>query len=272
MKKLTAGIFATILGVTAMGAADAAVTSKGYVDAALATKANASEVSTLSSTVASHTTAITNLQTADTTLQGDIDELAGNVYTKTETNNLLSDKADKSLVGTLPEGTNASTVVGYVQEKTENIATSGDITLLQNRVKTIEDDYITATKLSTSQSEQNTEITNAYTTADATTLQTAKDYADAKDTAIAEAKKAGTDAAAAAEAAAAVAAENAKDIAVLEKEATSYELKANVSGAAETTTGKYVLTKIVGEGGVASFGWELIDREYTAGDSAPNGQ
>ena len=42
MKKLTAGIFATILGVTAMGAADAAVTSKGYVDAALATKANAS--------------------------------------------------------------------------------------------------------------------------------------------------------------------------------------------------------------------------------------
>ncbi len=37
MKKLTAGIFATILGLTAMGAADAAVTSKGYVDTAVAT-------------------------------------------------------------------------------------------------------------------------------------------------------------------------------------------------------------------------------------------
>lgn len=32
MKKLTAGIFASILGLTAMGAADAAVTSKAYVD------------------------------------------------------------------------------------------------------------------------------------------------------------------------------------------------------------------------------------------------
>ena len=99
MKKLTAGIFATILGVTAMGAADAAVTSKGYVDAALATKANASEVSTLSSTVSGHTTAIADLQDADTTLQGNIDAVAlvanaaapqATTYTKTEVDNAIA--------------------------------------------------------------------------------------------------------------------------------------------------------------------------------------
>ena len=90
MKKLTAGIFATILGVTAMGAADAAVTSKGYVDAAVGTVAQS--VTDLGTTVSNtyatkqalegEVTARTN---ADTTLQGNIDTLAGNVYKKTET-------------------------------------------------------------------------------------------------------------------------------------------------------------------------------------------
>lgn len=330
MKKLTAGIFATILGVTAMGAADAAVTSKGYVDAAVDTVAQS--VTDLGTTVAStyatkqalagEVTARTN---ADTTLQGNIDELAGTV-------------------GTLPEGITATTVVGYVDEKTTGIATSGDITLLQTRVKTIEDDYITTQELTDSQDVQNLTITAAYQAADATTLQVAKDYADTKvyndtqvkadilantqaidaieadylknadlatyatqeyadnaattaangkDAAIADAKKAGTDAAqaaataqAAAEAAdgkavaaqgtaddaAAAAATNAADIVNLKAADAKFELKANVSGAAETTTGKYVLTKIDDGQGNVSFGWELIDRDYVSTDVTPDGQ
>ncbi len=175
MKKLTAGIFATILGVTAMGAADAAVTSKGYVDAALATKADATEVSTLSTTVAGHTTDIAGLKTADTTLQNNINTLAQNTTTS------LNLKADKADVGTLPEGTSATTVVEYVDLKTKDIASSDTVTGLTTRVEAIEDDYITTQKLTDSQNAQNTTITAAYQAADATTLQAAKDYADAND-------------------------------------------------------------------------------------------
>lgn len=131
MKKLTAGIFATILGVTAMGAADAAVTSKGYVDAAVG--AVAGDVSTLSQTVEGHTTQITNLQTAS-----DTHALKSNVYTKSEVNSALDLKADKSLVGTLPEGTNASTVVGYVDEKTKDIASDATVNALSDRVDDLE--------------------------------------------------------------------------------------------------------------------------------------
>lgn len=171
MKKLTAGIFATILGVTAMGAADAAVTSKGYVDAAVG--AVAGDVSTLSSTVSGHTTDIANLQTADTTLQGNINTLAQN------TTNSLNLKADKAEVGTLPAGTSATTVVEYVDLKTKDIASSDTVTGLTTRVEAIEGDYITSQKLTESQNAQNLTITAAYEADDATTLQAAKDYADA---------------------------------------------------------------------------------------------
>lgn len=46
------------------------------------------------------------------------------------------------LVGTLPEGATADTVVAYVDEKTAGIATEGAMTSLSNRVKAIEDDYL----------------------------------------------------------------------------------------------------------------------------------
>ena len=131
MKKLTAGIFATILGVTAMGAADAAVTSKGYVDSAVgavaanvaSTYATKQTVTDLSTTVQGAvsdinglTTDVSNLQSADTTLQGNIDTLAGKV-------------------GTVPEGKN---VIGIIDEKTAGIASSSTVTNLTNRVNTLE--------------------------------------------------------------------------------------------------------------------------------------
>ena len=87
MKKLTAGIFATLLAVVSTGAANAEIASKGYVDeqvdtveATVATKADKSALDTLSGTVAGHTSQI---GTINTTIEGygdivthDVDEFA----------------------------------------------------------------------------------------------------------------------------------------------------------------------------------------------------
>ena len=151
MKKLTAGIFATILGVTAMGAADAAVTSKGYVDAALATKANASEVSTLSSTVADHTTAIAGLQEADTTLQNNINAVAGDVEAlETGKQNVLQG----TMITKVGDGNVVSEITaadGAITYTTASVATSEGLSALTTRVGTaenaidaIEADYLKA--------------------------------------------------------------------------------------------------------------------------------
>lgn len=48
MKKLTAGIFTVLMGLVSVNAADAAVASKGYVDAVVKTKANTTDVYTKS--------------------------------------------------------------------------------------------------------------------------------------------------------------------------------------------------------------------------------
>lgn len=63
MKKLTAGIFATLLAVVSTGAANAEIASKGYVDQQVGTKADANTVSSLSSTVSGHTTQIGTINT-----------------------------------------------------------------------------------------------------------------------------------------------------------------------------------------------------------------
>lgn len=266
MKKLTAGIFASILGLTAIGAADAAVPSTKYVDDAVAA-AQLDVADTYATKDA--LTAETNARTqADLTLQGNIDTLT------TNTTNALADKADKSYVGTIPAGSTSGNIVDYVAEKTTGIATSGEITSLQNRVTAIEGDYVTEQELTDSQAAQNTNITaaanaasaadtkadNAQTTADnaAAAASTADGKAVAAQTAANEAKDA------AAANATAIEGKLSADAA-----AATYELKANVSGAQDNAeNGKYVLTKIVtqGEGGVevVSYGWELIDREYSA--------
>lgn len=58
----------------------------------------------------------------------------------------------ETLVGTLPEGTTATTVIGYVDAKTAGIATdaaltelNGQVTGLQTAVQGIKDDYLTST-------------------------------------------------------------------------------------------------------------------------------
>lgn len=71
MKKLTAGIFATLLTVVAVDGAYAAIASKQYVDdintaltSSIAGKADASKVTTLESTVSGHATQIGQINTA----------------------------------------------------------------------------------------------------------------------------------------------------------------------------------------------------------------
>ena len=59
MKKLTAGIFATLLAVVSTGAANAEIASKGYVDDQVGTVS--STVSTLQGTVSGHTTQINTI-------------------------------------------------------------------------------------------------------------------------------------------------------------------------------------------------------------------
>ena len=61
MKKLTAGIFATLLAVVSTGAANAEIASKGYVDETVG--AVSTEVDSLSTTVGQHTTQIGTINT-----------------------------------------------------------------------------------------------------------------------------------------------------------------------------------------------------------------
>ena len=77
MKKLTAGIFATLLTVVAVDGAYAAIASQKYVDdintaltSSIAGKADASDVTALQGTVSGHTTEIGQINTA---LEGKVD-------------------------------------------------------------------------------------------------------------------------------------------------------------------------------------------------------
>ena len=326
MKKLTAGIFATILGVTAMGAADAAVTSKSYVDAAVGTVAQS--VTNLGTTVENTYATKQALGTAKDTLQDNIDAVAlvanaaatkaevgtpdegktvvgmikaveanayddkevrglitGNAtaiqgletnkadksttYTKTETDGLLGAKANAAELAKVAttgayadlDGKPDLSDMATKTEVASTYATKTDINGMATQTWVGEQNYVDETELAGKGYLTSTSLTDYATKAEA------KGYANAKDEAIAEAKQAGT-------AAAAVAAENAKDIAALETEAATYELKANVSGAPKNVAnGKYVLTMITdGNGAVTGYGWELIDRDYVPTEVTGNGQ
>lgn len=305
MKKLTAGIFASILGLTAIGAADAAVPSTKYVDDAVAA-AQLDIADTYATKTALETEESARAQ-ADLTLQGNIDAVSA----------VANAAATKAEVGTPDAGT---TVVGMIKAVEANgyddTAVRGLISGNTNEINTIKGEQTTQNEAI--QELQNAGyITNTALTGYATeqwvnekdyaSKTEAQGYANAKDTAISAAQAAADNAAAAASTAdgKAVAAQTAADNAAAaasaadtkagnaqtaaenaaaaaaanataiegklssDTAAATYELKANVSGAPnDTEAGKYVLTKIVtqGEGGVevVSYGWELIDRDYSA--------
>ena len=256
MKKLTAGIFASILGLTAIGAADAAVPSTKYVDDAVAA-AQLDIADTYATKTALETEESARAQ-ADLTLQGNIDTLT------TNTTNALADKADKSYVGTIPSTSSSTNVVDYVAEKTTGIATSGEITSLQNRVTAIEGDYVTEQELTDSQAAQNTNITAAANAASAADIKAGNAQA-AADNAAAAASTADGKAVAAQ-----TAANEAKDAAAtadgkaVAAQTTANEAKDAAAAAAKISTqkgndGVYVLTATVA-GDSTTYKWEVITR------------
>ena len=131
MKKLTAGIFATILGVTAMGAASAAVPT-GYTS--VATTNYVKEAIGAAKTDVSNTYATKDaLSTAQTTLQGNIDAVSAvadaaapqaTTYTKTEVDQAIA-KVDGATAIAGLEGE----IAAIKQEQTTQ---NNNITNLQN--------------------------------------------------------------------------------------------------------------------------------------------
>mgnify|MGYP006932857410 FL=1 len=140
-----AAMFAGVCG--AANAATVSLISKEYADTNLQAKltagdgiAMAEDGKTISanglakqSDLESVEGRVTTAETAITNLQNDKAN-AADVYSKTEANALLDNKADKSLVGTLPEGAGATTVVEYINKKTEGIATDAALGELQTTV------------------------------------------------------------------------------------------------------------------------------------------
>lgn len=129
MKKLTAGIFAGILTIVTVNAADAAIASKAYVDQKDAV--NATAITNLTTTVEGHTTSITSLQEAVNNLSGD------------GTGSVADQIADA--LGNIPEG---STVQAELAKK-------ADKTALEDVTK---DGGTIDTKISAAQTTLNTEI------------------------------------------------------------------------------------------------------------------
>ena len=108
MKKLTAGIFATLLTVVSVGAAHAEIASKGYVDqqvgtvtTALGNKADKTELDNYATTAALTSGLAGKLDTAGTAAKATADA-SGNVITTTyATKTELGEKADTADLGAL---------------------------------------------------------------------------------------------------------------------------------------------------------------------------
>lgn len=153
MKKLTAGIFATLLAVVSVGAAHAEIASKGYVDQQVGTKADASTVTSLQGTVSGHTSQI---GTINDTIGGygdivthDASEFATAAQgAKADTAvqpAAITDMQVKTNLTTTLSGTSTDTqypsakaVWDTIQAETSDIASSGDLSALTTRVGTLE--------------------------------------------------------------------------------------------------------------------------------------
>ncbi|MBQ8294009.1 MAG: hypothetical protein IJX89_01310 [Alphaproteobacteria bacterium] len=197
MKKLTAGIFTVLLGAVSVNAADAAVASKGYVDGKVG--ANTTLITDLTKTVSDNRSAADATATALTEYKTSNDAAvalkanAADVYT--------IEQADLKFQTLEKAATDAKTAQTYtdskVQELADTLGGTGEdgestglvstVTALGNRVSANE------TAISTLNGGTDTAGSVAYSIAnaltdyaktsyvdaqDATTLQSAKDYAD----------------------------------------------------------------------------------------------
>lgn len=153
MKKLTAGIFATLLAVVSVGAAHAEIASKGYVDQQVGTKADAATVTTLQGTVSGHTTQIGTINetiggygdivTHDasefaTSAQGAKADTAVQPAAIANVERTTNKTTTLSAESTDAQYPSAKAVYDTIQAETEGIASSGDLDALGTRVTTAE--------------------------------------------------------------------------------------------------------------------------------------
>lgn len=156
MKKLTAGIFAGILGMVSMGAADANVASTGWVNDQLADKADVSTVTALEGTVQGLDTAVQGLNTSKAAAS-DVSALAGRVKDAEDDIDAIDLKIG---TGTLPlEATTITDALIKIDGKT---ASNTDVTNLKTSVKTLEGSVETLSGLVGTTS-VGTQITGALT-------------------------------------------------------------------------------------------------------------
>ena len=153
MKKLTAGIFATLLAVVSVGAAHAEIASKGYVDQQVGTKADASTVTSLQGTVSTHTSQIDTINDTiggygdivthavsefATSAQGALADTAVQPDDITDVERTTNKTTTLSAESTDAQYPSAKVVYDTIQAKTSDIASTGDLSALKTRVTTAE--------------------------------------------------------------------------------------------------------------------------------------
>ena len=157
MKKLTAGIFATLLAVVSADGAYAAIASSGYVDDKVGVVQNAvtaveGDVSALQTTVGQHTTQIAGKADSSTVTaldgrvkaaEGEIDTLQTEVDGKQDALGFTPENsANKTttLSGTSTDAQypSAKAVWDTIQTETTGIASDSDVTALKGRVGALE--------------------------------------------------------------------------------------------------------------------------------------
>ena len=193
MKKLTAGILTVMLGIVAANSADASIASKGYVDAQVGAKVSTSDFETFKT---DNTAAIADAKKSGTDANNALEAYKTTASDTFATQTALSDGL-KTKQNTLTaadfvkDGTgNVVTSVtvgddGKIKYTTESVATSAELGNLQTTVAshTTALDKLNGTaetegSVAKSIADAVAKTKTAYEAADATTLQSAKDYAD----------------------------------------------------------------------------------------------
>ena len=184
MKKLTAGIFATLLAVVSADGAYAAIASQGYVDDKVGEVSQT--VTTLSGTVSGHTSQIANKADSSTVTaldgrvdaaEGEIDALQTAVGGKQDALGFTPENAANKTTTLSGTSTNtqypsAKAVWDTIQAETSDIASSGDLSALTTRVGTLETaskTHATKTELETKQNKNmGSSAANSIVTTDGT--------------------------------------------------------------------------------------------------------
>lgn len=184
MKKLTAGIFATLLTVVTVGAANAEIASKTYVDDQVGTRATTESVTTLTGRVDTVEGSVTSQGGRLTTAEGEIDTLQANSATKTELTQGLAGKQDSALIKSAQYSENKGNDTSYPSVK----AVADAITAVSGGVSGVTEDVEelkgTVAGLQTGKADKATTlqgygITDAYTKTEVDTALGAKaDTAD----------------------------------------------------------------------------------------------